>query len=152
CCTSASSPYAAGVAALLLSAAKQQSIPYSVASLGRALRFGARFLPDVPAHQQGNGLLNIEAAWTELQKSVDAPRILVSGANAPVLAAYAAGGNTGPGLFEREGWTAGMRRQRTLHLTRTSGPKETSTYELGWLGNDGTFTTARSIDLPLDRE
>src|SRR5206468_11296079 len=47
CCTSATSPYAAGVAALLISAAKQEHVPYTLESLGRALRMGARFLPDV---------------------------------------------------------------------------------------------------------
>src|SRR5438874_1687480 len=70
CCTSATSPYAAGVAALLISAAKQQHVPYSLESLERAMRIGARFLPHVPSHEQGNGVLDVNAAWRELTHPV----------------------------------------------------------------------------------
>jgi hypothetical protein len=150
CCTSASSPYAAGVAALLLSAAKQQGLPYSVETLGRALRLGARFLQDWPAHQQGNGVLDVNAAWRELQQSFDIPRIRVTGANVHALAAYAVAGASGVGLFEREGWQAGSRGRRVLQLTRESGIPKPVTYRLDWTGNDGTFSSASFVTLPLN--
>src|SRR6185369_8763997 len=56
CCTSSSGPYAAGIGALLLSAAKQERLPYSYGAFSRALRVGARFLSESPAHEQGNGV------------------------------------------------------------------------------------------------
>src|SRR5262249_23726563 len=81
CCTPAGSPYAAGIAALLISAAKQERVPYSVETLGRALRAAATFLDTVPAYQQGSGLLDVNAAWRELQRRIDVPRIRARAAN-----------------------------------------------------------------------
>ena len=103
CCTSASSPYAAGVIALLLSAAKQEGRVYSVDTLGRALRASAQFLPDVPAHQQGSGVLDVRAAWDALHDGVELPRIQIVAPISHALADYSASGRFGSGLFEREG-------------------------------------------------
>jgi subtilase family protein len=150
CCTSASGPYAAGVAALLLSAARQSRVPWSVNALGRALRASARFLSDAPAYQQGAGVVDVGAAWQELQRDVGVPRIRVRGNIAHALAPYAADGNTGGGLFEREGWKAGSRGRRLLHFTRESGPPGAISYRVSWTGNDGTFDTASSVSLPLN--
>jgi hypothetical protein len=150
CCTSATSPYAAGVGALLLSAAKQQGVSYSVETLGRALRVGARFLENWPAHQQGSGVLDINSAWRELQQTVDIPRIRVTGANVHALAPYGAAGNRGVGLFEREGWRPGSRDKRVLQLRRESGEPVPVTYRISWTGNDGTFSAASSVTLPLN--
>lgn len=152
CCTSASSPYAAGVLALLISAAKQQGVPYSVETLGRALRVSARFLPTAQAHQQGNGLLNLQAAWRELQRRVEAPTITMTAANVHALARYAASGRSGVGLFEREGWHAKSSGRRDLGLTRESGPPDPVTYRVSWTGNDGSFSTASSIRLPFGKQ
>ena len=150
CCTSASSPYAAGVVALLMSAAKQAHVPYSLASLGRALRIGARYLPDFPSFQQGNGVLDVNAAWRELALDVDVTRIVASATVVHPLAEYAAQGTTGQGIFEFDGWTAGMSGRRELQLRRESGRPEPVTYGLSWTGNDGTFATMPSVTLPLD--
>jgi hypothetical protein len=62
CCTSASGPYAAGVAALLISAARQKDVQFSPESLGRSMRAGAQFLPEWSAFTQGAGVLNVQAA------------------------------------------------------------------------------------------
>jgi hypothetical protein len=150
CCTSASSPYAAGVVALLLSAAKQEGLLYSVDTLGRALRTSAQFLPDVPAHQQGSGVLDVRAAWNALHDGVELPRIQIVGPISHVLADYSASGRFGSGLFEREGWTAGLRGRRVLELRRVSGPAQSIAYDVSWTGNDGTFATVDSIALPLN--
>lgn len=149
CCTSASSPYAAGVIGLLLSAAKQAHVPYTVESLGRALRASARFLPGLTSYEQGNGLLQVNAAWTELRRVTEPPRITVTGPNAHVLTPYAAAGPRGPGLFEREGWRTGLKGERALMYTRMSGTTEPETYRLTWTGNDGTFRAPPFITLPL---
>jgi len=151
CCTSASSPYAAGLAALLISAAKQERIDYSVANLGRALRTSARFIPDAPAYKQGNGLLDVEGAWHELQQDVINPRITITSVNQQPVSAYSEGRTTGPGLLEEEGWIVGSHGSRTFQLRREAGPSEPISYRLSWTGNDGTFSSATSILLPLNR-
>jgi hypothetical protein len=150
CCTSASGPYAAGIGALLLSAAKQAGVPYSVATLGRALRASARFLPGWPAYQQGSGLVDVNAAWREMNQRIDPPRIRVRASVVHPLAQYSLAGGHGQGLFEREGWGVGMSGHRTLSVRRESGPKETLAYRVRWTGNDGTFSTASNIELPLN--
>jgi hypothetical protein len=150
CCTSASSPYAAGFAALLISGARQQHVPYSLDSLGRAMRIGARFLPDVPSFQQGNGVLDVNAAWRELTHPAEVPRIVASADIVHPLAQYAANGQKGQGILEFEGWTSGMTGRRDIRLRRESGPDRPIAYRLGWTGNDGTFQVARSVTLPLN--
>ena len=149
CCTSASSPYAAGVAALLISAARQSGIPHDAARLSQAMRLSARLLRDAPAHLQGNGLLEVEAAWRTLQQAVDRPRFTSAAMVAHPLAQYAARGNHGVGIFEFEGWTAGGSGTRTIVLTRESGPAAPLTYRVAWAASDGSFSTPASIALPL---
>lgn len=149
CCTSASGPYAAGVGALLLSAAKQERVAYSLGTFGRALRSSAKFLEGWPSNEQGNGVLDVNAAWRELKRTVEIPRIDVTSSIVHPLASYAARGGEGQGLFEREGWTAGMTGQRSMRFVRESGTSDTVTYRLSWTGNDGTFTAPSSVALPL---
>ena len=152
CCTSASGPYAAGVAALLISGAKQMNVPYSFESLARAMKVSARFLPGFPSHQQGNGVLDISAAWRELTNPAGVPRIIASAGIVHPLAEYAANGSSGVGILEFEGWTAGMTGQREIRFRRESGPAQPVTYRLSWTGNDGTFDTVPSVTLPLGDE
>jgi hypothetical protein len=58
----------------------------------------------------------------------------------------------GVGLYEREGWSAGQRGERTITFTRTSGPRQPMTFSLQWIGNDhGTFTAPASVALPLNQ-
>jgi hypothetical protein len=144
CCTSASSPYAAGVAALILSAARQEHIPYSLERLSRALRISSRFLPGWQAYQQGNGVLDVNAAWEEYKRDGETPKIRISGSVVEPLAGYSIAGNQGPGLFEREGWTAGDKGVRTLHFETVGTPRE---YRLTLTGNDGTFSLPDTLSL-----
>jgi hypothetical protein len=150
CCTSASSPYAAGVAALLISRAKQEGIPYSVLRLGRALRLGATFLPGAAAHEQGNGVLNVESAWRELTSATDSPRITSSARIVTPFAMYTARGDTGTAIFEQDGWFAGKKGARSLTLRRENGASTPIVYNITWTGNDGTFHAPRSVTLPLN--
>ncbi len=151
CCTSASGPYAAGVVALLISGAKQMRMPYSADSLARAMKISARFLPGFGSHEQGNGLLDIRAAWRELTRSVEPPHIVASARVVHPLAQYAARGADGQGILEFEGWTAGVKAAREIRFRRKSGPDFPVTYRLSWTGNDGTFHTVPSVTLPLDK-
>lgn len=152
CCTSASGPYAGGLGAVLLSAARQQGLSPSWTDQARALRIGATFLPGFQAHLQGNGVLNIESAWRELNRKVAVPRIRAISTIVHPLAPYAARGTEGSGLFEFTGWQPGDRGTRVLRLRRESGPPSAILYRVSWTGNDGAFGAPDSIALPLDRE
>jgi subtilisin family serine protease len=147
--TSSATPHAAGAAAVLISAAKQRGLPYDAARVSWALTTSARWLPRHHANEQGAGLIDVPHAWTLLQQPIDLPTI---GAVAPVntvLNRYLRRPGRGRGLFEREGWRAGQRGVRTITLTRTTGGGEG--YQLRWLGNDGTFSTAADkITLPIN--
>jgi Subtilase family len=152
CCTSATAPYAAGVIALLISAAKQSGVPVSADAMDRALKATARMIPGFQTHQQGNGVIDVNAAWLALSRPpIDPPRITALAPIVHPLAQYAVNGAIGQGVFEVEGWTAGMVDTRDVVLRRESGPPAPVTYRLDWSGNDGTFTAPRSVTLPLGR-
>jgi Subtilase family len=149
CCTSASAPYAAGIAALILSGLKHEQRSYTFERLSRALRIGARFLPDLPAFQQGNGEVDVQGAWREMTRMLEIPRIRSTTTVVHPLADYAANGPRGEGLFEWTGWRPGMSGRRVIELTRESGSTSLITYRVSWTGNDGTFAAPSSITLPL---
>ncbi len=65
--TSMASPSAAGVAALVLSAAKQQKLDASPARLRAALMLGASPLPQEEVLTRGTGLIHAPGAWARLQ-------------------------------------------------------------------------------------
>jgi len=116
----------------------------------RALTTTARMIPGFQAHQQGSGLIDVDAAWRALNNSPDRlPRISVAGAVVHPLAQYSANGPVGQGIFELEGWTAGMSGTRDLVFRRESGPAAPVTYRLDWSGNDGTFSAPLAVTLPL---
>jgi hypothetical protein len=149
CCTSASSPYAAGVIALLISAARQSNVAYSADTIKRALTTTARPIPGFQAHQQGNGRLDISAAWQELASGFEPPRIVATASVVHPLAQYAARGTQGGGILEFEGWVAGMKATREIRFRRESGPPQPVTYRLEWTADDGTFSTPPAVTLPL---
>jgi hypothetical protein len=66
------------------------------------------------------------------------------------LAAYAARGNTGQGIFEVGGWRAGTAETREIQFRRESGPVAPVTYRVDWTGGDGTFTAPGQLTLPLN--
>lgn len=151
--TSTATPTTAGAVALLISAAKQSKVQYDAYRLRHALMTSARWVPHLPANKQGNGVVNVAGAW-EILKSLDSvktpititSRATVKHATSRLLAVA----DEGVGIFEREGWIAGDRNERTLTFTRTSGPRGSLTFALGWAGNDGTFSSPPSITLPLN--
>lgn len=149
--TSASAPMASGAAALLISAAKQSGVPYDAERIAWALKSSARYLPGIGAHEQGNGLINVGAAWEALKRA-PAPVAISSTAQINVaIGPYLKTPNQGAGIYEREGWQAGQSGQRTITLTRTSGSAEPGSYLVRWTGNDGTFSSATTIRLPLNQ-
>ena len=151
CCTSATSPYTAGLLALLISAARQSNVSCTASALSRAMRMSARPIPEAQAHEQGNGAVDVNAAWLALAHAYEPPRIIASAAIVHPLAQYAARGSEGQAILELEGWTAGLSGTRTITFHRESGPAQPLAYRLEWTAGDGTFNSDSSITLPLGR-
>lgn len=151
--TSTAGPTASAAAALLISAAKQSNIPYDAARIRAALLSSARYIPEIPAYKQGNGLVQVEAAWKMLQSMNGKFDPVEIDTRAPVKTAVSgdlATPNEGRGVYEREGWKVGQSEPRTITFTRKSGPSEPVEYKVEWVGNDGSFKSADSISLPLN--
>jgi hypothetical protein len=144
------SPQTAGAGALLVSAAKQAGVQYQPAQLRESLKSSARFLPRYGAHEQGNGLIDVNAAWNLLRTNLKTVDITSSVPVHTVLSGFLATPGIGQGIYDREGVHAGDSYTRTYTFTRTSGGGGSRTYNLGWVGNDGTFSSASSIVLPLN--
>ncbi|MEU1124475.1 S8 family serine peptidase [Streptomyces sp. NPDC005899] len=153
--TSMSSPQAAGATALLLSAAKQKHIELPPADLRTALTSTATHIKDVPAHAQGAGLIDIVAAWKQIEKK-GAPAHEYT-VKAPVDTAIDFALKTpgfGTGLYDREGGLkAGQKKSYDVVVTRTTGPDKAVQHKLSWKNDDGTFTLAGpgTVSLPLGK-
>jgi hypothetical protein len=145
--TSMASPMAAGSAALLLSAAKASGVQHQPAQLRQALNSSARTLDRYDAYDQGNGLMNIVAAWDLLKTNIQTTDISSAVAVNTVLSGFLATPNVGVGIHDREGVTVGTSYTRTYTFRRTSGGGGSTTYNLSWTDNDGTFSSASSISL-----
>jgi subtilisin family serine protease len=153
--TSTATPTAAGAVALLISAARQNDIKFDAYRIRHAIISSARWVPHLPAYKQGSGVVNVAAAWEILKALNSAPLPPEITAVAPVIHSYShllPVPNQGVGLYERSGWTAGSRGERTITFTRQSGPREPMTFQVAWVGNDSaTFSAPATITLPLNR-
>jgi hypothetical protein len=65
-----------------------------------------------------------------------------------VLSGLLANPDHGPGIYDREGWAPDQTGTRTIAFTRNGGGSGAITYNLTWVGDDGTFSSAGSISLP----
>jgi len=150
--TSAASPNAAGLLALLVSAAKQTGVRYDVARLRAALATTARFLPGEEARAQGYGLIQINDAWTALQRANQwEPSRFVTEA-AVVNAEGITERTDGRGLFEMSGWMPGSIGQRQITVTRIGGPADAEIYRLKWKGSVDVFSSPiNEVALPLNQ-
>jgi hypothetical protein len=144
--TSMASPMSAGAGALLISAALQNGFTPTPDQLQKSLYSSARYLNGYQAYEQGNGLTQVGPAWEILKTKPATPGIT---STAPIntkisqlIAPY-----DGYGIYEREGWKPGDSRDRTITFSSTDG--KAGTYNLSWLGNDGTFKLSQSsITIP----
>lgn len=150
--TSTATPMAAGATALVVSAAKQSGVQYDAAKLKAAITGSARHIARLAAHEQGNGLIQVGAAYELLQKlqAVSPVSIESRGPVKTKLSPLLRTPNEGVGLYEREGWIAGQTGERTITLTRRSGPSEPMSFRLTWQGEEGVFSSPNSVTLPLD--
>jgi hypothetical protein len=148
--TSMASPQAAGAAALLVSAAKQAGVQSQPAQLRTAMNSTARFIDHYQAYEQGNGLIDVEKAWALLQQNPKTVSISSSVQVHTVLSGFLATPGVGVGIYDREGVKSGDHYTREYTFTRTSGGGGSPTNALNWVGNDGTFSSAASVVLPLN--
>lgn len=150
--TSMASPQAAGGAALLVSAAQQAGAQYQPAQLRQAMNSSSRYLTDrYQAYEQGNGLLNIDAAWELLRTNIKTVNISSSVPVNTLLSGFLATPGVGVGINDREGVARGDSYTRTYTFVRTDGPRSTRTYNVVWFDNDGTFSSAGTIALPKNK-
>ncbi|MBY8872086.1 S8 family serine peptidase [Micromonospora sp. PLK6-60] len=149
--TSMASPQAAGAGALLVGAAKAQGFQRKPAQLRQAIMSSARFIGDTGAYEQGAGLIDVPAAYELLRKNIKTVGITSSVPVNTVLGGFLAKPGHGVGIYDREGVTAGRAYTRTYTFTRTTGGSNPVTYQLSWVGNDGTFATDASVSLPLNK-
>jgi hypothetical protein len=148
--TSFASPIAAGGVALLISAAKQTGIPYDAERLRWAIKSSARYLPEWNANEQGAGLMQVESAWEFLKHAPQPIEITSRATINAAMSQHLKEPHEGVGIYEREGWAAGQSDQRTIKFIRTTGEESPVTYNLRWIGNDGTFSSPATINLPLN--
>ena len=153
--TSMASPQAAGAAALLISAAKQSGAQKQPAQIRQALNSSARLLDGpvpsrLPIFAQGNGLINVGAAWDLLKTNIKLSEISGTVPVSTALGDFLATPNVGTGIYDREGVTTGSAYTRTYTFVRTKGGSKPVTYNVSWVGNDGTFSSPATLSLPAN--
>jgi hypothetical protein len=149
--TSMAAPQSTGAGALLVSAAKATGAQHQPGQIRKAFLSSARYLDTsrFQAYDQGVGIINVGAAWDLLKTNLNTVDISSSVPVNTLLSGFLATPGIGKGIYDREGVTVGQSYTRTYTFRRNDGPGDTTTYNLSWLGNDGTFSpTAGSIALP----
>ncbi len=143
--TSMAAPQGAGAAALLISAAKARGVSHHAVELRMAFNSTARYLDGYTAADQGNGLINVPAAWELLQDRLEPVNITSRVRVNTILSDFLVEPGFGRGIFDREGVTLGQSYTRTYTFTRTNGPTRPVLYHLRWVGNDGTFSAPNNV-------
>ncbi|WP_433828064.1 S8 family serine peptidase [Actinoplanes sp. CA-015351] len=154
--TSMSAPQTTGGVALLLSAAKQNDLGVTPAGLRRALYTTADPIKGEKVHAQGYGQMDVPAAWKLLTKESETRDYTSSAPVCTPLSEQLATPNQGLGIYNRcaagdGGYPVGKEKTVTVKLTRTSGPNKTVKHNLRWLGDTKVFSSAGSVDLPLNK-
>ncbi|MEV1063479.1 S8 family serine peptidase [Streptomyces sp. NPDC050263] len=149
--TSMASPQAAGASALLLSAAKQQKVALTPATLRTALTSTAHHIKGLQAYEEGAGAIDIVDAWKSIKKGATAHDYTVK---APVDTALDQALKTpgfGTGIYDREGGLkAGQKKTYDVTITRTSGADKAIRHELHLENNAAhTFKILGSDEVKL---
>jgi len=146
--TSMASPQAAGAATLLLSAALQKNVSHHAYQLRKVFNTTAFFLPHYQAYEQGNGLIDVQAAWNMLKKEPEDTNIDSAVAVHTVLSDFLHNPGVGTGIYDREGVHARDKYTREYTFTRTTGPDTPVSYKVNWVGDNTTFQSAGQVLLP----
>ncbi|MGA5020141.1 S8 family serine peptidase [Streptomyces griseoincarnatus] len=153
--TSMASPQAAGASALLLSAAKQQRIDLTPATLRTALTSTARHIKGVQAYEEGAGLIDVVDAWKAIRKGATAHEYTVKAPVDTAIDQFLKTPGYGTGLYDREGGLkAGQKKTYDITITRTSGPDRAVRHELDLANNaDRAFRVVggSKVSLPLNK-
>ncbi|MEU3615758.1 S8 family serine peptidase [Streptomyces sp. NPDC006872] len=149
--TSMASPQAAGASALLISAAKQQKVALTPATLRTALTSTAHHIKGLQAYEEGAGAIDIVDAWKSIKKGATAHDYTVK---APVDTALDQALKTpgfGTGIYDREsGLKVGQKKTYDVTITRTSGADKAIRHELHLENNAaGTFKILGSDEVKL---
>ncbi|MER6953779.1 S8 family serine peptidase [Streptomyces sp. NPDC000618] len=149
--TSMASPQAAGASALLISAAKQQKVALTPATLRTALTSTAHHIKGLQAYEEGAGAIDIVDAWKSIKKGATAHDYTVK---APVDTALDQALKTpgfGTGIYDREsGLKAGQKKTYDVTITRTSGADKAIRHELHLENNAAhTFKILGSDEVKL---
>lgn len=151
--TSTATPTASGAVALLISAARQSGMEVDPHRIKYAVQRGARYVPNIAAYKQGNGVISVAGAWAVLEELHAGGMTVDIESRSSIVTPYShmlPTPHEGFGLYERSGWKDGVRRERTVTFTRTSGPPGPMTFDVSWEGNDhGTFSSPLTVALPL---
>lgn len=155
--TSSATPAATGAMAALISAARQKQLSFTPAEIVQAIRATARLHEGSSTHIQGRGLVDVYAAWQYLNRLVknreSQVKIEVEAPVRTVLTATSIQPGTGPGLYEREGWSPGDKGLRMIKLRRTSGPDRPLKFSAAILGDyNQTFSAPKELILPLNQD
>ena len=150
--TSMAAPQATGAAALLLSAAIQAGHGHKPAQLREAMRSSARFISGYQAHEQGYGLIDVSGAWALLEQDLKTADISAAVPTNTRLSGFLATPGIGTGIYDRESVHVGdAAYTRTYTFNRSDGGN--STYDLRWIGNDGTFSLPTGVSsLSFDKK
>ncbi|NRQ48419.1 S8 family serine peptidase [Aeromicrobium stalagmiti] len=148
--TSMASPQAAGGAALLLSASSASDLPVTPRKLRDALYSSADRIPSVQSIAQGTGQMDVPGAWSLLNKAGNGRTFKVTAPVCSPLSGLLATPQQGSGIYNRCPAGAGGQKLNTakaykLKVTRTSGKTGSIRHNLRIVGNDGTFSVAKSI-------
>ncbi|MET9696239.1 S8 family serine peptidase [Streptomyces sp. NPDC006529] len=153
--TSMSSPQATGASALLISAAKQQHLALTPASLRIALTSTAKKIDGASAIDQGAGLIDVKGAWESIQRGPKANDFAVKAPVDTAIDQFLKTPGFGTGLYDREGGLkVGQKKVYDVVVTRTTGVKYGTRHDLTWRNNDGTFKVVGGYDyvtLPLNK-
>jgi hypothetical protein len=95
--------------------------------------------------------MDVGEAWDLLQTNIKAVNISSAVPVNTILSEFLATPGYGQGIYDREGVAAGDSYTRTYTFLRTDGPGGTRTYNVSWVDNDGTFSSAGSIALPKNK-
>ncbi|MFE6778838.1 S8 family serine peptidase [Streptomyces sp. NPDC057702] len=152
--TSMASPQAAGASALLLSAARQQGLKLTPATLRTALTSTAHRIPGVQAYEQGAGRMDVVEAWKSIRRGAHSHAYTVKAPVKTALSDYLKTPGFGTGVHDREsGLKPGQTRTYDVTITRTTGPAGPVRHTLRWRNNSGAFRLAGAggVALPLNK-
>lgn len=151
--TSNAAPVAAGAVASLLSVLKKDNKAVNALDIVNSIRFAARHVSTIPVYLQGHGVIDVPATLKLLSSRAQSRPTFFIEAPVPQGLTIATGKTIrGQGLFEREGWHPGSAGSRIIRITRTTGPRNTSTFTAQFIGDSqNTYSAPSRLELPLNK-